>query len=222
MTSQSDDPQKKDSAQPDTPDSIEKESKDTKSKKKSKLGSSRGIETMFRTSYRVNMDLSSLADTKANIMISINGLMMSVLLGAIASKIDANPWLAHPTTILLLGCLSSLIFAVLAAIPRVQREPVTLEQVRTNMANILFFGNFSNMQKQEFLTGMKELMQNTDSLYHNMILDLYGLGLVLNKKYRFLRISYTIFMVGLIVGIAAFLLTFYFSAEAGQPFKPGV
>ncbi|MDX1440001.1 MAG: DUF5706 domain-containing protein [Rubricoccaceae bacterium] len=171
---------------------------------------------MFRTSYRVNMDLSSLADTKANIMISINGLMMSVILGAIASKIDANPWLLYPTTVLLLGCLISLVFAVLSARPRVQRERVTLEQVRSNAANILFFGNFANMEKNEFLTGMKELMQHTDNLYQNMILDIYGLGLVLNKKYRFLRVSYTVFMIGLVVGVVAFLITFFFAAQTGQ------
>lgn len=186
-------------------------------KKKKGAGSSRGIETMFRTSYRVNMDLSSLADTKANIMISINGLMLSVLLGAISSKIDANPWLLYPTTILLLGCLISLIFAVFSARPRVQSEPVTLEDVRKNAANILFFGNFSNMERDDFLTGMTDLMENTETLYQNMILDIYGLGLVLRKKYRLLRYSYTVFMIGLIIGVLAFIATFYTTAQAGLP-----
>lgn len=186
-----------------------------KAKKEKGLGSSRGIETMFRTSYRVNMDLSALADTKANIMITINGLMLSVLLGAISSKIDANPWLLYPTTVLLLACLISLVFAVLSARPRVQSDPVTLEDVRENAANILFFGNFANMERDDFLTGMKELMENSDSLYQNMILDIYGLGSVLRKKYRLLRFSYTVFMIGLIIGVLAFIVTFYSAAQAG-------
>ena len=192
------------------------ESAGPKEKKKKGLGSSRGIETMFRTSYRVNMDLSSLADTKANIMISINGLMLSVLLGAISTKIDANPWLLYPTIILLLGCLVSLVFAVLSARPRVRSEPVTLDNVRNNLANILFFGNFSNMERDDFLTGMKDLMQNTDALYQNMILDIYGLGLVLQKKYRLLRFSYTVFMIGLIFGVLAFIVTFILAPWAAE------
>lgn len=200
----------------DQPEKLPAKTDNAKKGKKDKLGSSRGIETMFRTSYRVNMDLSSLADTKANIMISINGLMLSVLLGAISSKIDANPWLLEPTIILLLGCLISLVFAVLSARPRVESTPVSLEDVRQNLANILFFGNFSNMERQDFMTGMKDLMMNTDTLYQNMILDIYGLGLVLRKKYKLLRISYTIFMIGLIIGVTAFIITFYIAARNGQ------
>ena len=57
------------------------------------------------------MDLTSLADAKANIMISINGLMISILIAQIASKVDANPWLYVPTSAFILGCLVSLIFA---------------------------------------------------------------------------------------------------------------
>ena len=171
---------------------------------------------MFRTLYRVNMDLSGLADAKANIMISINGLIVSILLAAISPKIDSNPILFVPTTLLLVACVISLVFAVLSARPRVRSEPVTLEHVRGGLANILFFGNFSNMVRDDFVTGMEELMGNPDNLYHTMILDIYGLGLVLRKKYRLLRISYTVFMIGLVVGVVAFIITFYFAAQTGQ------
>jgi len=182
--------------------------------KPKKLG--RGIETMFRTLYRVNMDLSGLADAKANIMISINGLIVSILLAAISPKIDSNPILLVPTTLLLVACVISLVFAVLSARPRVRSEPVTLEHVRGGLANILFFGNFSNMVRDDFVIGMEELMGNPDNLYHTMILDIYGLGLVLRKKYRLLRVSYTVFMIGLVIGVVAFIITFYFAAQSGQ------
>lgn len=193
-----------------------KKKKDKKKAKDSSLGTSRGIETMFRTSYRVNMDLSALADTKSNIMISINGLIISIILGTIASKIDANPWLLIPTPVLLIGCLSSMIYAVLAARPRVNSDVITLEDVRLNKANILFFGNFVHLSSEEYIQGMTELMQNTDRLYYNMIRDIYGLGGVLQKKFRLLRLSYTIFMIALIVGVLAFILTFAWVVLAQQ------
>ena len=66
-------------------------------KKDSGLGSSRGIETMFRTSYRVHQDLVSLADTKANIMISVNGLIISIILAAVSPRIGGLPLLVLPT-----------------------------------------------------------------------------------------------------------------------------
>lgn len=176
-----------------------------KKKKSVGLGSSRGIETLFRTQYRVNMDLSALADTKSNIMISINGIIISIILASISPKIDANPWLLIPTVILLIGCLSSMIYAVLAARPRVSSEPITLEEVRKSKANILFFGNFARMTEDDYLEGMTELMRNTDLVYHNLMRDTYGLGKVLIKKYRLLRVAYTVFMFALVAGVLSFV-----------------
>jgi hypothetical protein len=178
--------------------------KKKKDKEKGTLGTSRGVETMFRTSYRVHMDLSSLADTKANIMISINGLILPILLGAISPKIDSNPWLLVPTTVLMIGCLISMVFAIRSARPRVSSEHVTLDQVRKNSANILFFGHYANMTRDDFETGMTELMQDNDRLYRNMIRDLYGLGSVLTTKFQLLRTSYTVFMISIITGVLLF------------------
>ncbi|MFQ5571770.1 MAG: Pycsar system effector family protein [Rhodothermales bacterium] len=193
--------------------------KKKKKKKKKKdgggLGTSRGIETMFRTSYRVNMDLSALADTKSNIMISINGIIISIILASISPKIDTNAWLLFPTTVLLLGCLLSMVYAVLAARPRVNSSLITLEDVRRNRANILFFGNFVSLTRDDYIQGMTELLQDTDRLYHNMIVDIYGLGSVLQKKFRLLRFSYTIFMIALVMGVLIFIFVYIMVATGG-------
>ncbi len=172
---------------------------------KSSLGTSRGIETMFRTSYRQHVDLSGLADNKANIMISINGIIISIIIASISPKIDTNPWLLIPTTALLLGCVISLVFAILSARPRVSSEHVTLEDVRNDRKNILFFGNFVNMKLDEYIQGMIELLENTNRLYHNMMRDIFGLGNVLQRKFYLLRISYNVFMVGLVLGVLLFI-----------------
>lgn len=177
-------------------------------KKGDSFGSSRGIETMFRTSYRVHMDLSSLADNKANIMISVNGLIISITLGALAPRIASSPILLIPMGVLVLGCLAALVYAVLAARPRVSSKPVTLADIERNSANILFFGNFVNMPEDEFVEGMVDLMQRTDHLYINMIRDLYGLGQVLKRKFKLLRVSYNLFMAALVLGVGLFFLAF--------------
>lgn len=183
----------------------EKKKKKKKKKADGGLGSSRGIETMFRTSYRTNMDLSGLADAKANIMISINGIIISIIIASISPKIDANPWLLIPSAVLLLSCLASMALAVLAARPRVSSQYISLDDVRRNQKNILFFGNFVSMPEDDFVIGMKELLQNTDSLYVNMMRDIYGLGTVLKKKFSLLRSSYNVFMFGLILGVLLFI-----------------
>jgi hypothetical protein len=173
-----------------------------------KLGTSRGVETMFRTSYQTHNDLSQLADNKANIMISINGIIISILLASISPRIGANPWLLLPTAILLIGCVVSMVYAVLAARPRVSRRLITMEDIRGEESNILFFGNFVQLSEDEFVEGMRELMLHTDRLYLNMVRDIYALGRVLATKFRLLRTSYTVFMTGLVIGVAMFLIVF--------------
>jgi hypothetical protein len=193
-------------------DEDEDERKDKKKKKKKdkkeKTGAGRGIETMFRTSYRTHIDMSGLADAKANIMITINGLIMSILLGAVAPGIDTNRYLLLPTSFLLISCLASMIFAILAARPRVSKNLITLDQVRSSAANILFFGNFVSLSERDYIQGMNELLQDPDRLYTNMIKDIYSLGSVLERKFRLLRWAYTIFMFGLIAGVVVFIVSF--------------
>ena len=188
-----------------------KKKKNKKDKKKTQgttLGTSRGIETMFRTSYRVNMDLSALADAKSNMIMGINSIVITILLAGLSSKIETNTWLLIPTSVLLVGCLISLVYAILAARPRVSSNVITLEDVRQNNANILFFGNFAHMSRPDYVQGMTELLQNTDHLYHNMIVDIYGLGVVLQKKFRLLRTAYTVLMVAVVLGVLSFIITF--------------
>ena len=182
--------------------------KKKKGKEKEKTGSSRGVETMFRTSYRTHLDLSALADNKANIMISINGIIMSILLASVAPQIAYSRILLLPMAVLLVFCLLSLVYAVLAARPRVTRRETSLEEVRAGKANILFFGNFISMDEEDFVLGMEELMKDPGRTYGNMTRDIYGLGSVLETKYRLLRTSYTLFMFGLVLGVLLFLAAY--------------
>ena len=187
-----------------------------KKKKPTGLGTSRGIETMFRTSYRVHQDLVGLADAKANIMISVNGLIISITLAALAPRMGGLPLLVLPVSILLVGCLIALVYAVLAARPRVSNQPLTLDDIERNDANILFFGNFVNLSEEDFVEGMRDLMMTPDHLYINMVRDLYGLGQVLKKKFNLLRIAYTVFMFALIIGVGGFVVVFALDATIAQ------
>ena len=172
------------------------------------LGTNRGVETLFRSAYRVQMDLTGLADNKANMMISINGLIISIIIAAVAPKLDANPWLLIPTTVFLLGTLISIVYAILAARPRVSSVPITLEDLEHSNGNILFFGDFANLSQDDFTAGMIDLIQDKSVLYETMIRNLYGLGSVLKKKFALLKMAYTAFMIALILGVTSFIGVF--------------
>jgi ABC-type uncharacterized transport system permease subunit len=153
-------------------------------------------------------------------MITINGLMVSILLASISPKIDANPWLLLPTTALLVGCIISMVYAVLAARPRLNSRAVTLEEVRRDAANILFFGNFVSLPQDDYVQGMTELIKDNDRLYINMLRDIYSLGNVLQRKFRLLRVAYTVFMFGLVIGASLFVAVFVGVVLFSAPQQP--
>lgn len=199
----------------ETADKTTEETEKEESAKKDLGSRKRGVSDMFRTSYRTHIELSAIADNKSNIMISINGIIISIIIASISPKIDSNPWLLIPTTVLLVTCMVSLVYAILAARPRVSKEKVTLEDVRSNRSNILFFGNFFNMNKEDYVTGMEELMSDSERLYDTMARDLYGLGSVLSEKFKMLRIAYNIFMVGLVLSVCSFIVVYVIISNTG-------
>jgi len=179
-----------------------------KAAKKKGPGTARGIETLFRSAYRVQMDLTGLADNKANMMISINGIIISIIIAAVAPKLDSNPWLLIPATVILGGTLVSIIFAIIAARPRVSSTHIALEDLEHSKGNILFFGDFATLTGDEFTRGMMDLISDKGVVYETMIHNLYGLGSVLRKKFALLQAAYTAFMIALVLGVTSFIGVF--------------
>lgn len=167
----------------------------------------RGIETMFRLTSKNHLDLSGMADSKANIMISINSIIMSVVLGSLMQKLDTNGHLIIPTILLLTVNLSALTFAILSLRPNISHGLFTRDDIENQRTNLLFFGNFHRMKREDYHWGMNKLMESSNFLYSNLIDDIYFLGVVLARKYKLLRTSYNIFMIGMIIVVIAFIVS---------------
>ena len=169
----------------------------------------RGIETMFRITSTNHIRLSSMADSKAHIMISVNSIIISVVLSMLVRKIEDYPHLVLPTILLLVVNVGAIIFSVLATRPNVTKGTFTADDVQQKRVNLLFFGNFHSMGLADYESGVKAMMADKDYLYSGMIRDIYFLGVVLGKKYKLLRISYTIFMYGIVLAVLAFGAAIY-------------
>ena len=175
----------------------------------------RGIETMFRVALRNHITLSDIADTKANILLSVNAIIISLVLSNLVSKLDnpSNYYLIWPTAIFAAATVISIILSVLATRPNVTSGKFTKEDVANRKVNLLFFGNFHKMSLPEFEWAMQEMMKDKEYLYGSLTKDLYFLGLVLNRKYSLLRLTYTVFAIGIIVSVIAFAIAFQFSGS---------
>ena len=171
----------------------------------------RSIQTLFRVTLRNHIKLSDIADTKANILLSVNAIVISMAISNLIPKLEAasNKHLLIPSLILMLFSVASIILSIMSTRPNVTSGEFTKEQVKNREANLLFFGNYHKMPYKQFKWAMNELIKDKDYVYEMLMLDLHLLGKVLHRKYLLLRLTYTVFMVGIIVSVIAFIMAFY-------------
>ena len=180
-------------------------------KKLEKLESpERGIETMFRVTLNNHTKLSQIADSKANILLSVNAIIISIALSTLIPKLDAprNAHLVIPSFVMIMFSVACIILAIMSTRPKVSSGTFTRKEIEEKKVNLLFFGNFYKMPLEEYLWAMKEMMTDRQYLYDTMIKDLYYLGIVLNRKYKLLRLTYTVFTIGIIASVVAFVVAF--------------
>ncbi|GAA4293826.1 Pycsar system effector family protein [Aestuariibaculum suncheonense] len=170
----------------------------------------RGIQTFYRVALRNHIKLSDIADTKANILLSVNAIIISLVLSNLFSKLDnpSNAYLIIPTAIFTTSSVISMVLSIIATRPNVTRGQFSKEDVSNKNVNLAFFGNFHKMELNEFEWAITELLKDKDYLYSALTKDLYFLGKVLDRKYRILRITYSCFMIGIIVSVLAFAISF--------------
>jgi len=166
----------------------------------------RGIDTMFKITSNNHQRLSNMADSKAHIMISVNAIVISLVISLLFRQIEKYHRLMIPSIMLLVINLVTIVFAILATRPVLPRGEFTSEDVKTKNVNLLFFGNFYNMQLEEYMSSMAKMMNDKEFLYESLVRDVYGQGIVLGRKYKLLRTSYNVFMFGLIVSVIAFVI----------------
>lgn len=170
----------------------------------------RAVDTLFRVTLNNHTTLSGIADSKANILLSVNAIIISIALSILIPKLDSpkNVHLMIPTFIMLMSSVTTIIFAILSTRPKVTKGVFSRQDIENQKVNLLFFGNFYKMPLEEYQWAMNEMMKDKDYLYNSMIKDLYYLGVVLEKKYRLLRLTYNFFMIGIIVSVIAFVIAF--------------
>lgn len=170
-----------------------------------------GIQTFFRSSYRSHIHLSMIADNKANIMISVNAIVISLLISVLTYQdiTTTSPQILLPVVTFLITGMTSLVFAVLAVRPKVTQLNTGETAKKDYKKNIVFFGNFVNLELEEYEEAMDAMFREGELMYGNMTRDLYFLGKVLDKKYRYLTHSYNIFMVGFVATVLIFLVSIF-------------
>lgn len=162
----------------------------------------RGIETWFRLASKNLYARLQIVDTKANILITANAIIISMVLGTLYSRLDDDPHLIFAVGGLVLTNVFSISFAILATIPKAwtkKSKPTNLES-----ADLMTFEDFSDMELSDYQESVLKTIEDGKTLYPSIITDIHSLGVMLAKKYKLIRISYLIFLYGIIISIVLF------------------
>ena len=179
---------------------IDKEDLKQLKKKLAKVAprSERGVETLFRLLSKNQYTLNTMIDTKSNILISINALILSLILGTVMSQFDTDPHLIYPVILILITNLTSIAYAIFATRPE-------LIHGKKETQNLMFYGNFQEMGEVEYVENISKLMNQGDELYKTIAKDTYYLGKTIDRKFKLLRKSFNIFLIGITISVIAFV-----------------
>ncbi|HEX6834881.1 MAG TPA: Pycsar system effector family protein [Rudaea sp.] len=151
-------------------------------------------DVILRTTQQHHVTLSAMADTKANIIITVSSIVLTLSLG----RID-QPELRTSVITLIVFTLLALLLAILAILPKYRPLKLTTTELPAKF-NLLFFGHFAELPRERYLAEMARTMQPDGSIYTAMANDIYSLGSYLaHHKYPYLRASYLCFITGFVL-----------------------
>jgi hypothetical protein len=180
--------------------------KDLQNLRPQSITSSKTAQTQLKTSLRNHIDLSAIADNKANIMLSINAIVITVGLPLMAERLADNGNYIFPMIALGLSSMISMAYATLSTRPIKTHGITSLESINQGKSNLFFFGNFYKMNFDEYEAGIKEVVERNDLLESSITRDLFFLGKSLGVKFDQLRTCYNVFMIGMLTTAILFVI----------------
>lgn len=150
---------------------------------------------LMQSAHRHHIRLSQMADTKANMIITVSSVVLTLALG----KFN-DPDLRSSVLILAVFTLAALLLAILAVLPKYRSLHLKPGQALPPHFNVMFFGHFAELPRERFFELMGQTLRHDAGVYEALTNDLYGLGLYLARhKYRYLRLSYLFFLAGFVL-----------------------
>ncbi|MDA8692439.1 DUF5706 domain-containing protein [Saprospiraceae bacterium] len=169
--------------------------------------------TMIKTSSRNQVDIVSIADKKAGIMITVNSILLTLLIPMFASYIFDFSSFIIPISILIVTNGLTILLATLATRPSmVAKDELTSEKIHTGQKSVFYFKNFATLSKADFVHEAKEILTKDSAFEQSVFTDLYDVGIDLDRKYKRLRWCYTIFGTGILLTMLSFVVVIIFSS----------
>lgn len=179
-----------------------------RSKKGKKL--SKDVLNIIRTTMRNNIDLTHIADNKANVLLSLNALMLTFLVPFVIPYIDTvkEYHFGIPLLMLVMTCFITIYISALVLKPgKFFQNQKDMKEGK--VVSPFYFGNFYKMKKESFIAYLNDGIKDNEVIKNHLTEDLHALGVRLGRKMELIRIAFNIFMIGLFSSITVALILFF-------------
>lgn len=167
--------------------------------------SSRSAVAVMQSTKDYHVHLTTLSDQKANIVIAASSIIISVCLSQITNYSGV---VGAALLILISFTTIALMFAILSVSPIVSKKAKHMKLDNPGF-NPFFFGHYTDVDLPEYTEHMVKILKNQDTMYSEMIKDLYQMGMVLKqRKFKYLTYSYRVFFVGILVSFIICIVGF--------------
>ena len=163
-------------------------------------------ETLYRVTIQNQLRSISIADQKANIIIGINTILISIfiaIIGLVSNVVQlsfiSNLNLSLPISIMVLASFTSGVFAVFVV------RPAANLWTKKN-ASRLSFRDYQHCSLDDFQADMKDILKSSDTIYDSLNIDMYLYGKTVQRKFRLLRHAYVVFLIGLTLAVISFFI----------------
>jgi hypothetical protein len=164
------------------------------------------VHNLVIAAYEGNWNLSEMADNKASILMGASFVVFSLSIGDVASGKASFPLL-----VLTLFSFAATVLGVLTVRPNRLRK----FKLDPNNVNIMFFGSYANISREEYVEQMMKVLTSEEEVYKRLARDVYDHGCILRAdKYRWLYWSYTLFLVGLVITFGSLVLKLFLELNA--------
>jgi len=161
------------------------------------------LDHLLRQTRMHHVQLSSMADLKANILLTTASVVITLSIRHLA-----EPKLHWPALVLMAFSLLTILLAAYAVMPKLPLRTRQGSHPDTTSPgfNLLFFGDFTRLDYEEFEAAFEKVLNDPSQTYEVQIREIYLLGQFLaKKKYRFVRLAYLAFLTGLLASGAVLL-----------------
>ncbi len=168
-----------------------------------------GKETLYRVTIRSQIRLISIMDSKANLIISLNTMLITGTLALLTGSIIS---LTSDRDIKFMDQIPFIVFLVFALLAMAYAIYATRTDLNTRKFNIknspiqYTLKHHEKLSISEYLAYMDEILLSNKLIYENLNLDMYFLSEIVSRKSRFLNISYSLFLAGIVIGVGLYLV----------------